>query len=308
MISWIKDSVFSGIQNWNAFWFKPVDTLSVSCFRFCFCSILLLMYLIRFFDIRLFFYESGLMEGSSAKALQKIINKDMAFDFIISSDMWLYSLYLLFIIILFLMAIGLANRFVSLVAFVLHLVFLQRNPSIVFGADVIVSFWLFYLIFANAYKQIQWAHYFLHRRKGLISDRAEKGDWLNTMALRFGQIQLCVMYMFSGMEKLKNQAWWDGTAVWEALAFYDLALVDFSFLLSYPVLSVGLTVFIVLFEIYFPVLVWTSKLRNLCLLAGLALHLGMALSLNLWFFSLMVLSSYILFIPSESLRRFFKPN
>ena len=306
MISWIKDSVLSGIRSWSSFWFKPVDTLSVSFFRFCFCSALLVMYLIRFFDIRLFFYESGLMKGSSAKAIQKLINKEPAFDFIIASDMWLYLFYLLFIIILFLMALGLANRFVSLIAFVLHLVFLQRNPSIIFGADVIASFWLFYLVFANAHKQIKWAHYFLNRRKGLISDRAVKGDWLNTMALRFGQIQLCVIYMFSGMEKLKNPSWWEGTAIWEALSFYDFSLVDFSFLLSYPLLSVGLTVFIVLFEIYFPVLVWTSKLRKIALLSGLVLHLGMALSLNTYFFSLIMLSSYILFIPSESLRRFFK--
>ena len=303
MIKWIKSRFFTGIQSWNSFWFKPMDTLSVSCFRFCFCSVLLVMSLIRFFDIRLFFYESGLMNRSGVQAFQKMLNKEPVFDFLMLSDMWLNLLYLLFIVILFLMVLGLANRFVSAIAFVLHLIFLQRNPAIIFGADVIAGFWLFYLIFANAHKQIKWGHYFLNRRRGLVSDRVIKGDWLNTMAIRFVQIQLCVIYMFSGMEKLKGQSWWEGTAIWEALSFYDFALVDFSFLLSWPLLSVGLTVFTVLFEVYFPVLVWYPKLRKIGLLAGLALHIGIALSLNIYFFSLIMLSSYILFIPSESLRR-----
>ena len=302
MFKGIKNKLFLGIKSWSSFWFKPVDTFSVSCFRFCFCLVLLVMSLIRFFDMRLFFYESGLLSQKGSQVLLKQMNKEPIFDFLMLSDMWLTLLYLLFIVVLFLMVLGLANRFVSLLAFVLHLIFLQINPAITFGADVIAGFWLFYLVFANSHKQIKWGHYFLHRRQGLYSDRAEKGDWLNTMAIRFIQIQLCVIYMFSGMEKLKGQSWWEGTAIWEALSFYDFALVDFSFLLSWPLLSVGLTVFTLLFEIYFPVLVWVSKLRNAVLLAGVALHIGIALSLNIYFFSLIMLSSYILFIPSETLR------
>ena len=303
MIKWIKNNTLLGVQKWDSFWFKPVDTLSISCFRFFFCSVLLVMYLIRFSSIQLFFYESGLIRGSDAKALKKFINKDIAFDFVLSSDMWVSFCYLLFIIVLFLMALGLANRFVSIVAFVLHILFLQRNPTIIFGADVVATFWLFYLIFANSNKQIKWAHYFLNRHKGLVSERAEKGDWLNTMSLRFIQIQLCVIYMFSGMEKLKGTSWWEGTAIWEALSFYDVAIMDFSFLLSWPLLSAFLTAFTVLFEIYFPIVVWISKMRKVALYTGLALHIGIALSLNIHFFSLIMLSAYILFIPSESLRR-----
>ena len=292
-----------GIENWDEFWFKPVDTISLSLFRFCFCSVLLVMYLIRFFDIRIFFYESGLMSSNSAKALHQF-HTHKAFDFILSSDTLIYLCYLLFIIILFLMVLGVANRLLMAVAFVLHLVFLQRNPSILFGADVIATFWLFYLIFSNSNKQVRWIHYFLSKKKGLISDRTEKGDWLNTISLRFIQIQLCIIYMFSGLEKLKGSSWWEGTAIWEALSFYDFALFDFSFLLSVPLLSSAIVVFTVLFEIYFPVLVWVPKLRKTLLILGLLFHLGIGLSLNIYFFSLIMLSAYILFIPAESLKRF----
>ena len=301
-MKWMKNKILVGVKSWDSFWFKPVDTISLACFRFCFCSVLLVMYLIRFFDIRLFFYESGLMSSASAKAIYNIYSTN-AFHFVLSSDILLYLCYLLFIIILFLMVLGVANRLLIIFAFVLHLVFLQRNPSIIFGADVMATFWLFYLIFSNSNKQIKWVHYFFNKRKGLVSERIEKGDWLNTMSLRFIQIQLCVVYMFSGMEKLRSNSWWEGTAIWEALSFYDFTLIDFSFLLSVPVLSGILVIFTVLFEIYFPVLIWIPKFRKALLIAGLVFHLGVGLSLNIYFFSLIMLSAYLLFIPPEFLRK-----
>ena len=304
-MKWIKKSTRNLIKNWDSFWFKPIDPLPVSCFRFCFCSILLVMYLIRFFDIRVFFYDSGLLSSASAKALhQMYANK--AFGFVLSSDTLLYLCYILFIIVLFLMVLGVANRLIAILAFVLHLVFLQRNPSITFGADIIATFWLFYLMLSNSNKQIKWIHYFLNKRKSLMSERIEKGDWLNTISIRFIQIQLCVIYMFSGMEKLRGQSWWDGTAIWEALSFYDFTFFNFSFLLSAPMLAAALTTFTVLFEIYFPILVWVPRLRKIMLLAGFFLHLGIALSLNIYFFSFIMLSSYILFISPETLRRILK--
>ena len=299
----IKKSILSMFKGWDGFWFKPVDVIPVSCFRFCFCSVLLVMYLIRFFDIRIFFYESGLISSLSAKALRQMPS-DKALAFILSSDVLLYLSYLAFIIILLLMALGAAGRVLSIIAFVLHLIFIQRNPSILFGADMVATFWLFYLMFTNSNRQIKWVHYFLNRRRGLISDRPEKGDWLNTIGFRFIQIQICVIYMFSGLEKLRGSSWWEGTAIWEALSFYDFALMDFSFLLSLPVVSAVLVAFTILFEVYFPVLIWQPRLRKALLLSGLLLHLGIAFCLNLYFFSFIMLSSYVLFIPPESIKKF----
>ena len=301
-MKWVKNKILSVTTIWDSFWFKPVDTISLSCFRFCFCSVLLVMYLIRFFDIRIFFYETGLLSSSSAKALHMAYT-DKAIHFILTSDLLLYLFYLLFIVILLLMALGMANRLLAVAAFILHLVFLQRNPSIIFGADMVATFWLFYLMFAGSNKQLKWVNYFLNKKQDLVSERGEKGDWLSTISLRFIQIQLCIIYMFSGLEKLRGSSWWEGTAIWEALSFYDFALIDFSFLLSVPLLSGFLVIFTILFEIYFPVLVWVPKVRKALLLAGFCFHIGIGLCLNIHFFSLIMLSAYILFIPPGSLRR-----
>ena len=302
-MKWIKKKVLKSYKGWNSFWFGPLDTINLACFRFCFCLVLLGMYLIRFSEIRLFFYESGLISSSKAKALHHMMHPDKLFNFMLPSDMWLYLCYLLFIVVLLLMVLGVHSRILAGVAFVLHILFLQRNPTIIFGADMVATFWLFYLILAHTPKQLRWLYYFSHKRKGLISDSPRGGGWLSTIAVRFIQIQLAVIYMFSGLEKLKGSSWWEGTAIWEALSFYDFTLVDFSFLLAYPLLAGVLTAFTILFEIYFPVLVWVPKLRKMLLLAGLLLHIGIALALNIYFFSLIMLSAYILFIPPEALRK-----
>jgi len=204
------------------------------------------------------------------------------------------------------MVLGVANRLLAAIAFALHLVFLQRNPSVIFGADVVATFWLFYLVLADSNKQLKWVHYFLNKRKGLVSERVNKGDWLGTVSLRFIQIQLCIIYIFSGLEKLKGRSWWEGTAIWEALSFYDFTLIDFSFLLSLPLLAAFLVVCTVLFEVYFPVLVWVPKLRKTILIIGLCFHSGIGFCLNIYFFSLIMLSPYVLFIRPDTLRRIFR--
>ncbi len=293
------------IKAWDHFWFKPVDVFPLAGFRFLLCSFLFILYSMRFFDIRMFFYESGLMSSSSAKMFHKL-QVSHVLHFILSSDLLLYFAYLSFLVILLALALGFASRWLVAIAFILHLVFIQRNPSIVYGADAITVFWLFYLIFANTNGQIQWVDYFKNKRKqGLVSDRRLAHSWWNTLALRLIQIQLCVVYFFSGLTKLREGAWWNGTALKEALLSYDKAGMDIAFLLSLPVIAGVLTCFIVLFEIYFPVLIWIPRLRSPLLILGVLFHILIAISFGLYFFSLIVMCAYVLFCPPLFLRRLF---
>lgn len=298
----IKALLNTFIQAWDQFWFKPVDTFPLACFRFCLCSMLLVMYSIRFFDIRVFFYESGLLSSASAKVFQKM-QTEHVLHFILSSDAWLYVCYLAFLIVLLLMALGIGNRLLAIAAFFLHLIFIQRNPSIVYGVDSTATFWLFYLMFTKVNGPMKWLNYFISKRKtGLLPDKKERSVWWNQVAVRLIQIQLCVIYAFSGLNKLKGQSWWEGTALWQALSFYDLALIDFSFLLKVPAIAALLTWSVLLFELYFPVLIWTPKLRNTLLVMGVIMHIFIAMFMGLYFFSLIMLSTYILFISPQTLK------
>ena len=305
-MKWFKNKTITCLRACDTFWFRPMDSLPLSVFRFFVGLVVLFAYLIRFFDMRMFFYQSGMLSAGQAVGLHKEM-WERAFHFVLASDMWLYFFYIMFIVLLFLMVLGVGGRLVSLLVFVLHLMFMHRNPSIVYGADQVSTFWLFYLVLASSNRQLKWIPYFVHKRRGLVSEGRQLGDALSTVALRLIQIQVCVIYFFSGFSKLMGTSWQEGTAIWEALSFYDLSWFDFSpLLLSSPALTGFLSLSVLLFEIYFPVLVWFRGLRGFMLSFGLVLHLGIMVSMGLVVFSPLMLAGYLVFLPPDSLRNVFK--
>lgn len=79
-------------------------------------------------------------------------------------------------------------------------------------------------------------------------------------------------------------------------------MADLSFLRNVP-LVIGLATWgTVLFEIYSPILFWGSRTRKLTMVVGLGLHVGIALTMGLFIFSLTMLSAYWLFIQVDEER------
>ena len=126
---------------------------------------------------------------------------------------------------------------------------------------------------------------------------------LESVALRFLQIQVCVIYGYSGFEKLKGTLWWRGEAVWYALANSQIARFDFSWLSRFPLLIVIATYTTVLWEVYFPILVWLKPIRKYVLLFGILLHLSIAFTVCIPFFGALMISTYILFLDEDELKR-----
>ncbi len=302
----IKEKLTTGLNFWNRFWFKPADTISLSGLRFCVSLVLLVMYLVRFFDIRIFFYESGLLGPGSAQALRSH-QTAQAFHFILSSDTTIYLCYMVFVFLLFLMVLGVGGRLVSFLTFVFHLLFMHTNPTIIYGADYLATFLLFYLMIGSSHRQLRWIPYFVHKRRGLVSEGTSLGCSLSTLSLRLIQIQLCVIYACSGFSLFQRGSSLQGTGLWEAFSHYEGFFASSSYLLMLPVFVVGLLFWFVLaFQLYFPVLVWFSLWRKPLLISGCVLHTVIALSQGFVFFSLLMLSCYVVFLKPESLRVFFQ--
>ena len=110
--------------------------------------------------------------------------------------------------------------------------------------------------------------------------------------------------MFSGMEKLKGSSWWDGTALWTVLANPQMTVTDFTWLRHLPALIALLTFSTILFEVYFPVLVWVKKTRPWILLAGFGFHFGIGVVMALYSFAMVMIAPYVLFIPEQTLQKY----
>jgi hypothetical protein len=136
--------------------------------------------------------------------------------------------------------------------------------------------------------------------------RAVKVDALTSVGVRLVQMQVCIIYLYSGFEKAKGNSWWQGDALWRALSNGQLVSWDFGFLQHFPMMIAVSTFTTVLWETYFPVLVWVPRTRFWMLGFGVFLHLLIAFTLNIPFFSWFMCATYVLFLPSSWAERLFK--
>lgn len=282
----------SFLKSWFQFWFDPIDARLLGLFRTIFASILLIMYSIRFLEFDLLFGKSGLMPFEKASLFPPETHLPLFFWFP-HSETALFYCYLVFLGLLLALALGLVGRRLCWLVFALHLMFIQRNMSIMYGADLVSNFFLFYLCFTNSH------HYFSIRNIFFSDWEKPIVNWIDSMAFRLIQLQLCVIYGFTGLEKLKGPSWWEGTSVWTVLMNSQQAPFDFSFFAYVPSVVVVMTWMTVLFEIYFPAVIWLKGFRPYWLLIGVAFHMGAAVFMSLPFFSTLMLSSYILFIDPK---------
>jgi hypothetical protein len=288
---------------WNRFFFEYSNPLAAACFRLMFGVTLLWNVLLRMSQTEFYFTEAG---GISAEAasdlLPEFFRSFVSFYPRTIEGIWMVQISLvLALVVLILGAFGrVGTRLTALIALFCHLALMQRNYSIVYGADIVTTFWLFGLVFINASERLSLFYYLQVSQRRLVIEPA----WsrlLSSVGMRLVQIQLCIIYGYTGLEKLKGGEWWDQTALWKVLSNEQLMTVDLSFLKNVPLLIALATWGTVLLEIYFPALVWQKATRKWILVSGWALHIGIALTMGLYIFSFTMMSAYLLFVNEKFL-------
>lgn len=295
MIAWAGSQLSALARGWNYFWFDSrsnAELTTLAAFRLCFCSVMFFFYFTRAFDVGFFYSGQGIMPSDYARNLEFF---RYHYTFLTDSTPgWvLHGLHSLLLAALLCQAAGFLTRPAAILTYFLHLIFLNRNLSAMFGVDMIGTFFLLYLCFADSN-----ARFSIDSRLGRAS-RTQSA--LSHIAWRLMQLQVCVIYGFSGLEKCKGSRWWDGSALWDVLSMGNLQRWDLSFVAHAPIfLAVG--VYVVLFwEIYMPVLVWVPRLRLPMLLFGVFMHLGIFLFMNLPGFGFMMISLYLLFLRRDEI-------
>lgn len=277
-----------GIRAWNLFWFEADGYAQMHIFRRGLAFLLFFSYLIRSLDLELYYSDLGLMRLS---VLPEIIDMRYRYSLlnVFNSVKCLWVINGIFLLSLFLLGLGVMTRLCSILVVVLHVSFLHRNPGSAYGADTVTTFFLFFLcMFDFRYKSVK---------------DLEKRDFhsiLGSVAYRLSQIQLCIIYTFAGLHKLKGMHWWNGEAVWAVLANSQMVRWDFSWISHYPLLFIIPTYATLIFEIYFPVLIWVPKVRKPLLFFGFLLHLGIGLAMNIPIFATLMVLSYSLFLDQPT--------
>lgn len=193
-------------------------------------------------------------------------------------------------------ACGLATRLSSIAMWALLVSIHHRSPYVLNGGDFLLQVAALYLVLMPAGRA--WSvDAALRRRRG-----REASPWVLPWPYRLAQIQLAVMYLFTGLSKLPTPdgphagQWISGQALAGALGAATMA--RFEILSTIPWWVSAPAVWATLaWEISFPVLLLFRRTRALALAFGVLLHLAIFATLEVGVFSFASLSYYVLFLP-----------
>jgi hypothetical protein len=294
----IRQKLSTFLQACSEFWFFPVSSTGVSLFRICTALVLFVFYSIRAFDFEFIYSTKGIIPFELfAQVFAGFYSPWIGRFF--TTDLELKILLGVHLVSLFALACGFWPRVFAFVSFFSHTVFLQRSFSTIYGADYVASVLLFSLMFIKSGSNFHlrfWEKDFKGSWSWSVASREKINEDFTSAAVRALQVQICIIYFVGGIEKLRGTSWWDGSALWKALSHNQLAAFDLSWLAPLYFVTTLMTLITLMWEIFFPALVASRQWRKFSLGFGVMLHLGIGVLMSLPFFSLLMVSSYFVFI------------
>jgi len=188
---------------------------------------------------------------------------DFFYQFILSA----YLVSLLFLVI------GFLTRFSALFTLILQLIIFKSFAQFNYGYDQFVTMSLFYCFIFPVGKY--------HSCDNLIFKKKNVEIFFNYQTVL--QIHLCIAYFFSGLAKALDSGWWNGKSVWNALVSID------SNYYPVPIIYIVGGILTVLLELSYPILVNFKKTRKIILAAMVLMHLFIALMMELYAFSIIMI-------------------
>lgn len=175
-------------------------------------------------------------------------------------------------------AIGLFSRFFSFLLLLIQISFVKYGSLFLYGVDFFTSISLFYIFLfpSSSYYSVQKLYF-------PIVYGSNQSLFLCKKLL---QIHICTVYFFSGFDKLIGFNWRNGEAIWKAINlpnFNNFILLSDYIEVPYFYITFGWVIIII--ELMYPIFINFNKTRKIWLFLTIAMHIGIVVSFNLFFFS-----------------------
>ena len=287
------------IRAWNRFWFAPVSAKPLGAFRIVFGLIAIFNILMLFVDTDYWLTDLGVFQHSEAREFAGPLRPSLL--------QWVQDPVTVRVVLVSTLAtavgltVGWHSKIMSILFYLGMLTIHHRNIATASGADVLVMVIAFYLMLSPcgaAYSLDAWRA--RKKRGGAIAD-----PLIIPWAQRLIQVQVCVLYLVTAVWKAAGPTWLNGTALHFVLCNREVGRWDFSFVAGYPVAVNILTYGGLVIEFCLAFLLWSKAARPWVIPAGLALHTGILLLVNIPIFGELTTATYLVFLTSgewESLR------
>ena len=307
----VSDWFQSLVEKWQRFWFTPTAPHTLALLRMLNGAMLFYTHLVWGKDLLAFLGPNAWINRDTAKLLNTLPtgeNYTWSYLYYIDSPWLLGMLHLLALAVFAMYAAGLLTRITAVLAWLITLSYCHRLVGTQYGLDQVNAFLAMYLMLAPCgavYSLDAW----LADRKSNVK-RPLARSTATTIATRLIQLHLCVIYFFGGVSKMRGEMWWDGSAVWFAIANLEYQTLSLTWLISCRWLIALLTHVTVLWETFYCVLVWPRWSRPLVLALAFGVHGFIGFGLGMITFGLAMISANLVFLPPEfvaaSMRKIFR--
>ncbi len=168
------------------------------------------------------------------------------------------------------------------------------------GADNVMATMIPFLMFATTYN--------LFTGKQNNNFRLKALQVIPILAALGVVLEFCLIYFAAGLSKVVQPIWQNGEALYYILRIEDFRASFLNVELTKSAFFVkGSTWFTLFWELTFPFAIWHfRKLRNVYLLAGVGLHIGIWMLMRIDNFSFVMLSIYPVFFFDSEYRYFYR--
>lgn len=190
------------------------------------------------------------------------------------------SLYILFCLLIIL---GFYSRIFSFLLLILQVSLVKSSYYYSYGVDFFSSMSLLYLMILPS------DEYFSIRTR--FCNFSKKSNYLFVKTTF--QIHLAIAYFVSGIEKLSGYNWRNGESIWKAIHLPNFGNdfnLNFDSLGKYPLIIALIGWSTIIIELMYPLFISLKKTRLIWLYLTISLHLGIAIVLNLYFFSAIMIT------------------
>ena len=284
---------------WNRFWFTPSDPATLGLIRILAGAMLFYTHLVWGLALTDFFGQQGWLSRDAVLAAKAPYS--WSYLWWCESPAALWTVHIAALVVLALFTVGLYSRVMSVLAFIITASYIGRAQGALFGLDQINLMLSMYLMVGPsgaAYSLDRWRRL----RAGSI-ERTVRPSIAVNIAIRLLQLHLCIIYLYASTGKLMGPAWWNGTAMWQAVACLEYQSLDMTWMAHWPLVLNMLTHLTIFWELSYCALIWPKATRPVMLTLAVPLHLGIAFCLGMITFGLVMLIANVAFVPPHFVRK-----
>jgi hypothetical protein len=287
---------------WNQFWFRPSAPQALAVIRILTGLMVLYSHAVWTLEFDGFIGEKLLSADYRANLFQNGFESTCDwshFDWL-PQALWMPA-HVLGLLAVACFVVGWQTKFFSWITAALVISYANRATGALFGLDQILAFLTLYLAVGNCGDTFSVDRWWKSRKHPNLVE-VQPSSW-NSIATRLIQIHLCVVYLFAGLGKCQGDTWWNGEALWGALASYEYQTVDMTFMADQMTVVAALTLLTLFWEVGYAALIWPKLTRPIMLTLAIPMHLGIGICMGMMTFGLVMLIANLSFVSPGWFRR-----